>query len=538
MGEKKGDKPERRLSSEFLSVQEVLIQSSLRLSNTSFEPVDEAVTATLEALRVATAADHAHWFSIPELPAGKSYAARSRNLGAVPSFPASSELPWIAEQLEEQRVVVVGRVDKLPRDASIDRHVLSAREVKSMVLVPASCGRDETGVLVVEHFSEEHVYPQDVLSQLQIVSRLIGLGIASKRVRMANRTIEQRFRNIFEQPLIGMAFADMDGRLLRVNHELSEMLGYSQEELLAMQARQFADPEHFGGDVALFQELRTGVRQNYHIEKAYVRKDGRRIWGRLHVCRLASPDGGPARVLAMLEDITERKEAEDRLHEAQVALHELTGRLIQAQEEERHRIARELHDDIGQRLSLLMIAIERISREVPATPEPRLGPFGRVLSQLDELTKDVHQLSHQLHSTKLQYIGLRSALRDLCQQVMNQHGIVVVQELEDAPDLPPEVQLCLYRVAQEALNNIAKHSKAGDAFVRFRKSSGAVRLEVRDNGVGFDPSNAGTGLGLASMSERLRIVGGELAVTSNPGKGTEVVAVVPVETASPFTQVA
>jgi signal transduction histidine kinase len=185
-----------------------------------------------------------------------------------------------------------------------------------------------------------------------------------------------------------------------------------------------------------------------------------------------------------------------------------------------------------------MIEVERISREVPATSEPRLGPFGKVLEQLDELTKDVHQLSHQLHSTKLQYIGLRSALRDLCQQVMTQHGIVVVQELEDAPDLSPEVQLCLYRVAQESLSNIAKHSKASEAFVRFAKAGGAARLEVRDSGIGFDPSSPGAGLGLASMRERLRIVGGELAVTSKPGKGTEVLAVVPLETASPFTQVA
>ena len=220
MGEKKGDNLERGLSSEFFSVQEVLSQSSLRLSNASFEPVDDSVTATLEALLVATAADHTHWFTIPGLPAGRSFAARSRNQSALPPFPAPSELPWIVDQLEEQRIVVVGRVDALPRAAAADKQVLSARGVKSMVFLPASCGRDETGVLVVEHFSKEHFYPEDVLSQLQIVSRLIGLALASKRVRMANRAIEHQFCNIFEQPLIGMAFADMDGRLLRVNHEL------------------------------------------------------------------------------------------------------------------------------------------------------------------------------------------------------------------------------------------------------------------------------------------------------------------------------
>jgi signal transduction histidine kinase len=230
----------------------------------------------------------------------------------------------------------------------------------------------------------------------------------------------------------------------------------------------------------------------------------------------------------MLEDITERREAEDRLHEAQVALHELTGRLIQAQEEERQRIARELHDDIGQRLSLLVLEIERIGREAPVNSEPKFG-VGTVLEQMDELARDVHQLSHQLHSTKLQHIGLRSALRDLCQHVTTPHGTIVVQQLDDAPDLPSEVQLCLYRVAQEALNNITKHSKASRAFVRFARVGGVARLEVRDTGVGFDASNAGTGLGLASMRERLRIVGGNLMVRSKPGKGTAVVASIPVQ---------
>jgi len=518
------------LSPENSSLGSTLSEFVARLSSFSNrQPIGEIVKIALQGLVAEGKADYAHWFILPELAAGKKYAAGSRNLGVVPPFPASSELPWIVAQLEQHKVVVVRRLNELPRDAALDHQVLSTREVKSMVLMPASCGPERTGVLVLEHFSQEHKYPEDFLGLLQTLSGVIGFAHTHKRLLNVNRALEQQFRNVFDQPLIGMAFEDMQGRLLRVNPELCVMLGYSEEELLTMRDEQLTDPERSGDDLALFQELRAGVRQNYHIEKAYVRKDGRVIWGTLHVCRLASTDGGPARILAMVEDITERREAEDRLHEAQVALHELTGRLIQAQEEERQRIARELHDDIGQRLSLLILEIERISREAPVSSEPQFGNLGTVLEQMDELAKDVHQLSHQLHSTKLQHIGLRSALRDLCQQVATPHGTVVVQQLEEAPDLPSEVQLCLYRVAQEALNNVAKHSKAGRAFVRFAKVGGVARLEVRDTGVGFDASHAGRGLGLASMRERLRIVGGNLLVRSKPGKGTTVVASIPVE---------
>jgi len=489
----------------------------------------EIVKTALERLVAAGSADCAHWFTIPELSAGNKYAARSRGLSSIPPFPASSELPWIVAQLEQHRVVVVGRLNELPRDASLDQEVLSARDVKSLVFLPAGYGPERTGVLVLEQFLRERKYPAEFLSQLQMLSGVISFAHTHRRLLNVNRALEQQFRNIFEQPLIGMAFEDMEGRLLQVNPELCVMLGYSPEELLTMRGEQLADPQHSGDDLALFQELREGMRPNYHIEKAYVRKDGRRIWGRLHVCRLASADGEPVRVLAMVEDITERKMAEGRLQEAQVALHELTGRLIQAQEQERQRIARELHDDIGQRLSLLMFEIERISREAPVSSDPQFGSLGTVLERLDELAKDVHQLSHQLHSTKLQHIGLRSALRDLCRQVTTPHGTIVVQQLEDAPDLPSDIQLCLYRVAQEALNNIAKHSRATRAFVRFAKVGGMARLEVRDTGVGFNASNAGAGLGLASMRERLRIVGGNLLVRSKPGKGTAVVASIPLE---------
>jgi signal transduction histidine kinase len=278
----------------------------------------------------------------------------------------------------------------------------------------------------------------------------------------------------------------------------------------------------------LFQELKDGLRLSYQIEKRYALKDGRKLWGHLNVSRLRSQTAGAPLVLAIVEDVTARRETEDKLKQAQAVLHELPSRLIQAQEQEKQRIARELHDDIGQRLSLLMVELEQVNRELPVFPIQNYGEFAEILEGMDEVTTDVHQLSHQLHSSKLQYLGLKAALRELCQQMAAQHEITIVQRVEDVADLTPDVQLCLYRVAQETLNNVVRHGATKTVNVRLTESRGTVRLKITDMGVGFDVRRTGEGLGLASMRERLRSVNGTFSVRSAPGHGTQIVAEVPL----------
>jgi PAS domain S-box-containing protein len=317
------------------------------------------------------------------------------------------------------------------------------------------------------------------------------------------------------------------------------MLGYSETELLKMSCDKFvsADDEQ-SNERALFQELKSGLRDSYRIEKACLRKDGTRMWGRVHVCKLNTKENDAPMVLAMVEDITDQKRAEQRLNDTQITLREMTGRLIYAQEEERRRIARELHDDIGQRLSLLMVEMEQINRVISAASGTHVSTLGRVLREVDELTRDVHELSHQLHSTKLSYVGLNAALKELCEQVASQQRIAITQHVEGDGDLSFDIQLCFYRVAQEALKNIAKHSHASRATINFQANHGVARLEIADNGIGFDPASPAVGLGLASMSERVRTVNGEFAVTSNSGKGTRVVAVVPYDSGRTLTRAA
>lgn len=337
--------------------------------------------------------------------------------------------------------------------------------------------------------------------------------------------LKRCLERVFNQPLIGIALEDLDGNLLQVNSELCSMMGYAVDEMLKMNRKQFEHPDHQRNDWELFRQLRAGTKASYYVEKLYRRKDGTKMWGRLYVCRLSPEGGGPATLLAMVEDITERKIFEQKLNEAQGSLVALTSRSIQVQDEERRLMARELHDDVGQRLSLLRVQLERIRRNLP-TAEPEKVTLKHTVAELDELTRDVHELSHQLYSSKLQYIGLKSALRELCRQFAARHDTEVYEMLEDVPDLPTNVQFCLYRVAQEALNNVGKHSQTQHVSVQLGAESGMVILEITDTGVGFETNMPIVGLGIASMRERLRTAGGDLTITSHRGQGTKLTATV------------
>src|SRR6266404_4417203 len=206
-------------------------------------------------------------------------------------------------------------------------------------------------------------------------------------------------------------------------------------------------------------------------------------------------------------------------------LKELSGRLIHAAEEERQRVARELHDDFGQRLSLLSLSLDTLDQESSADGTS----FHQMLQQLGndvkELTGDVHNLSHRLHSSKLRLLGLKAALKEVCQQVSRQHNLDIQLQAGELPsELPDDLSLCFYRVAQEALNNAVKHSHSTRVEVKLGDSEGQVWMRIKDFGVGFDFTARANGIGLAAMRERLRMVGGSLRVKSSPGVGTELTA--------------
>jgi len=232
--------------------------------------------------------------------------------------------------------------------------------------------------------------------------------------------------------------------------------------------------------------------------------------------------------------IEERRVVEKRLHDSQAELNDnyqqvrdLAGRLISAQEDERRRIALELHDDVCQRMALLAIRLDDADRELPAGATNAHDALADLKRQTEEVTKAVHDLSHQLHSSILQHLGLPEGLRGLCRTLSQQYRLRVDVDVDGVAGLSDVVSLCLYRVAQEALTNAVRHGRAKRIRDQLRKGGGAIRLEIEDTGTGFNPAAVRSkGLGLVSMRERLRMVGGTLSVTSSAGRGTVIEAVV------------
>jgi len=247
------------------------------------------------------------------------------------------------------------------------------------------------------------------------------------------------------------------------------------------------------------------------------------------------------KVLSIVRDMTDRRRAERTLRDAEAALrlsservHTLAGRLIAAQESERRRIAHDLHDDLSQKLALLSINLERLGASGGTEDVEDLSARVQQLSgEVGEIATSIHSLSHMLHPSRLETLGLVAALASVCRDLSTQHGLRIDFRHDSVPAVvSPDTALCLYRVVQEALHNIVKHSRARQASVRLSGRDGQLDLLVEDSGRGFDPQTASpVGLGLISMQERVNYLGGRLAVRSTPGVGTRISVSVPVKEA-------
>jgi len=253
-------------------------------------------------------------------------------------------------------------------------------------------------------------------------------------------------------------------------------------------------------------------------EDSWYGQDGPR-WARWEVRPWKTAEGVVGGILILAEDITHRKHMEE-------ALSTLSRKLIQSQEQERTRIGRELHDDINQRLAMLAIELERLQIE-PSDVRSRLQ---QLREETIALSSDVQALSHELHSSKLEYLGVVSGMKSWCREFSERQKMEIDFRSDVSGPLPFEIGLSLFRVLQEALHNAAKHSGAKRVEVEVTEDSNEVHLTVRDSGSGFDLESAkqGSGLGLTSMQERLKLVRGQLSIESKALEGTTIRARVPL----------
>ena len=235
---------------------------------------------------------------------------------------------------------------------------------------------------------------------------------------------------------------------------------------------------------------------------------------------------------ALLVQRLERQRAARAERESQAAIRDLAGRLMTAQEEERRRIARDLHDDVNQELAAQSIALGTLGERLPEDTKPAvLEEIARLQARTVELANGIRDLSHSLHPGVLQHAGLVPALRGYCRRFEKEHGLTVTFEANgELATVPPDVSLCLYRVTQEGLGNVARHATAQQARVTVSRDGDGVVLTIGDDGRGFDLVEArrAHGLGLISLDERVRLLGGHLIITSTPQRGTELRITIPL----------
>jgi signal transduction histidine kinase len=272
----------------------------------------------------------------------------------------------------------------------------------------------------------------------------------------------------------------------------------------------------------------------YDTELRMLHKDGSIRWFHTRGSLVRRPDGSVYRMVGTFTDVTERKHAETLLREQEAVLRashqeigDLAGRLILGQETERKRLARELHDDLSQKVALLSIDLDQLRQNAPdfATRLHRISTF------TNDIATEVHQLSHQLHPFKLEALGLVAAVQSVCNDVAAQSGLIVEFQHDRVPArIHPDVTLCLFRIVQEGIRNVIKHSHARRVWVYLGRSDPDLALQIADSGVGFDLSkHERSGLGLVSMRERVHFLGGQLAIHSVPGSGTRIGVRVPLE---------
>jgi PAS domain S-box-containing protein len=346
----------------------------------------------------------------------------------------------------------------------------------------------------------------------------------SRRKTEALVESESRLRAILDTAVEGIITIGERGVIESVNVAAERIFGYTAAEMIAQNVSMLM-PHPFRDE---HDQYLAGY---HHTHKPKIIGVGREVSGRrkdgsvfpidLGVSEIALAD---RRVFtAVVRDVTERKQAEQTARE-------LSGRLISAQEAERAHLARELHDDITQRLACLAIDAGRVVAGWDGVEGSRT--MREVRDGLVRLSEDVHSLSYKLHPALLEDLGLADALKAECERFARQESIPVEVKLEQfQTGVPRDAGLCLFRVTQEALRNVARHAQAQSAAVSLRRLDGGLQLAVTDSGVGFDPvqNRQRASLGLASMRERVRLLDGELDVESMPGHGTSIVAWVPVK---------
>ena len=257
------------------------------------------------------------------------------------------------------------------------------------------------------------------------------------------------------------------------------------------------------------------------VEIELLKRDGTMI--SVETTSVPTQIGGKPAGLVICNDITKRKLSEMKLLKSREDFRHLAGKLLSVQEAERRRLAREMHDDLTQRLAVLAIDIGKMELKFQDSEDPVLETLRSIRERLVNLSGDVHAISRQLHPSIIDDLGLVDAIKSECRTFTRREGIAIDYSTESMPPrIPEDVAICIYRIVQEGLRNVAKHADTTQLQISLTGKDDSIHLTIKDQGVGFDPKEIKKklGLGHVSMQERVRLIQGDISIESRPGKGT------------------
>ncbi len=379
---------------------------------------------------------------------------------------------------------------------------------------------------------------QEVQQRTQAEQALLTIN-EDLESRIAQRTAElqtslDRWDLVTQATHDGVYDWDLTTHRVTYSPPWKAMHGFSREDEEDESPEQWSERIHSNDRARILNHLNeylAGRRNEFREEYRIRRCDGRWIWVLDRGIALRNDAGHAVRLVGSEKDITERKQAEDLLRRHEAQLGELTAKLLSAQERERQRLARELHDDFTQRLAVLAVDIGSLERSFLSDPSLR-DRLQQLRQAAGQLAHDAQTFAYQLHPSLLEHLGLEAAVRDHVDEFRRRTRLSVRYVRRTVPrSLPLDTATCLYRVTQESLQNIQKHAEASEVLVRLLSTPNGVGVCIRDNGKGFLPDQDGVsspGLGLISMEERVHLMHGTFRLRTQPGKGTEVHAWVPV----------
>jgi len=519
----------RRLVERRFETERVVAEFSERLAHCAPEDVERAIQEGLEAIRNAKGADWVLWVTLEAGTVGiaRTFGSTDKSISSNYGLQLGDHTPWLMEQIQCGQTVALSNLEQMPKGNREDHEYLESRGVGSILVIASNANADAGTALVLARRECGQEWTRAVVSRLKTLSNIFGTALHKHRAEVELKEKNEWLEMILQASRTALWELDVVAGKVRWSQRDDSLMGKTPVEL-ELSWEKFLErvPEEDRGD--LYRRTLAALEDrtdsdNLLTEWRYHEAGGSERWVLFRGRVYRDGRGRPLRLRGVNVDITELKRAKTELLE-------LTERLIQAQESERQRLARELHDDIGQRLSLLIIGLDRLKHGLPIGLRVAREELTSVVDDASQLAADVHGLSHQLHSSKLKHLGLNSALRELCAQVSRQHDVNINLEAEPIPGFVSEERaLCLYRVAQEALNNAVKHSGSRSIEVLLAPTVNMLRLTIRDHGTGFNVSQCPAGVGLASMRERVRMAAGKLYVSSKAGEGTEIVTEVGME---------